>query len=399
MSRLDRCLSVRDFEHEARRILPRCVEGYVCGGTEDGASLAESTRALRDIGFRPRGLRVVDQRSSATRVFGQSYAMPVGFAPTGFSAIVMHECDLALARVAQENDIPFIISGASNVPLERLQEATGNRCWYQAYLPGNLDRIGKLMARLRKAQIPVLVVTIDTCVGANRENLQRLAFTVPFKLSPSLVLDGMLHPRWSLNVFVRTLLGGGVPRFANLYEEIGPPITQDPPNGFRGERDRLSWEHIRWIRENWPGKLVLKGIMHPDDARLAYEVGADGVIVSSHGGRQLDGCMSPLQALPDVVRAVPPDFCVMVDGGFRRGTDVLKAVALGARMVFTGRPQLFGAAVAGMDGIRKVATIFRNEISTDMALLGCGTLADVTPDLLAPLRVDLPVGHPSYTAT
>ncbi|MGY6270100.1 alpha-hydroxy acid oxidase [Achromobacter denitrificans] len=386
MSRLDRCLSVRDFEREARRIMPRCVEGYVCGGTEDGASLDESMRALRDIGFRPRGLRVVDQRSSRVSLFGRDYAMPVGFAPTGFSAIVMHECDLALARAAQDAEIPFIISGASSVPLERLQQATGKRCWYQAYLPGDTGRISRLIARLRQAEIPVLVVTIDTCVGANRENLQRLAFTVPFKMSPGVVLDGMLHPRWSLNVFLRTLCGSGVPRFSNLYEEIGPPITQDPPNGFRGERDKLSWEHIRWIRENWPGKLVLKGVMHADDARQACEAGADGVIVSNHGGRQLDGCISPLQALPEVVAAVPPDFPVMIDGGFRRGSDVLKAIALGARMVFTGRPQLFGAAVGGAAGIRKVAEIFRSEIATNMALLGCRTLADVTPDLVAPIR-------------
>ncbi|MDT4871179.1 (S)-mandelate dehydrogenase [compost metagenome] len=181
-----------------------------------------------------------------------------------------------------------------------------------------------------------------------------------------------------------------MPRFSNLYEEIGPPITQDPPNGFRGERDKLSWEHIRWIRENWPGKLVLKGVMHADDARQACEAGADGVIVSNHGGRQLDGCISPLQALPDVVAAVPPGFPVMVDGGFRRGSDVLKAIALGARMVFTGRPQLFGAAVGGDAGIRKVAEIFRSEISTNMALLGCRTLADVTPDLIAPIRPACP---------
>ncbi|MBO9354854.1 alpha-hydroxy-acid oxidizing protein [Bordetella petrii] len=386
MSRLDRCLSVRDFEREARRIMPRCVEGYVCGGTEDGASLDESTRALRAIGFRPRGLRVVDRRSSRVSLFGRDYAMPVGFAPTGFAAIVMHECDLALARAAQDAEIPFIISGASSVPLERLQQATGKRCWYQAYLPGNLERIAKLLARLRQAEIPVLVVTIDTCVGANRENLQRLAFTVPFKMSPGVVLDGMLHPRWSLNVFARTLCGSGVPRFSNLYEDIGPPITQDPPNGFRGERDKLSWEHIRWIRANWPGQLVLKGVMHADDARLAHEAGVDGIIVSSHGGRQLDGCISPLQALPGVVAALPAGFPVMVDGGFRRGADVLKAVALGARLVFTGRPQLYGAAVGGDAGIRKVAQIFRSEISTDMALLGCNTLADVTPDLVAPIR-------------
>ncbi|MBU4612129.1 alpha-hydroxy-acid oxidizing protein [Achromobacter sp. GG226] len=384
MSRLDRCLSIPDLEREARRILPRCVEGYVCGGTEDGASLAASTAAFGQIGFLPRGLRVVEQRSSQVEVFGQRYALPVGFAPTGFAAIVMEECDLALARAAKDANIPFIISGASSVPLERLQAETGNHCWYQAYLPGDTDRIGRLLARLQAAHIDVLVVTIDTCVGANRENLQRLAFTVPFKLSASVMLDGLLHPRWTFDVFLRTLRGSGVPRFANLYEEIGPPITQDPPNGFRGGRDRLSWEHIRWIRARWPGKLILKGVMHPEDARLAHAAGADGVIVSSHGGRQLDGCVAPLQALPGVVAAVPAGFPVMLDGGVRRGTDALKAIALGARMVFTGRPQLYGAAVGGAHGIRKVVDIFRNEIATDMALLGCATLAEITPDLVVP---------------
>ena len=382
MSRLDRCLSVRDFEREARRIMPRCVEGYVCGGTEDGASLAESVRALGDVGFRPRGLRVVDQRNSKVELYGQTYAMPVGFAPTGFSAIVMHECDLALAQAAQHAEIPFIISGASSVPLERLQQATGKRCWYQAYLPGNTERIGRLLGRLRQAEIPVLVVTIDTCVGANRENLQRLAFTVPFKMSASVVLDGLRHPRWSLNVFMRTLLGSGVPRFSNLYEEIGSPITQDPPNGFRGERDKLSWEHIRWIRENWPGKLVLKGVMHPDDARQACAAGADGVIVSNHGGRQLDGCISPLQALPEIVAAVPPGFPVMVDGGFRRGSDVLKAVALGARMVFLGRPFLYGASVAGQAGVARIIDILGTEIDRNLGLLGCRDLAELGGDFI-----------------
>lgn len=389
--RLERCLSIRDLEREARRILPRCVEGYVCGGTEDGASLEASTAAFGQVGFLPRGLRVVEHRSSQASLFGQDYALPVGFAPTGFSAIVMHECDLALARAAREANLPFIISGASSVPLERLQAETGNRCWYQAYLPGDTDRIGRLLARLRQAEIPVLVVTIDTCVGANRENLQRLAFTVPFRLSPSVVLDGMLHPRWTLDVFLRTLMGSGVPRFANLYEEIGPPITQDPPNGFRGGRDRLSWDHIRWIRAQWPGKLVLKGVMHPEDARLARAAGADGIVVSSHGGRQLDGCVSPLQALPGVVAAVPSDYPVMLDGGIRRGTDVLKAIALGARMTFVGRPPLYGAAVGGAAGIRKVTDIFRTEIATDMALLGCATLADVTPDLVMPLAPACPI--------
>ncbi len=390
MSLLDRCLSVKDFEEQARKIMPRCVEGYVCGGTEEGASLQESVNVMQSLGFRPRGLRKVDERSCEQTLFGQTYAMPLGFAPTGFAAIVMSQCDMALAKVAEAARIPFIISGASSVPLEDLQKATGNRCWYQAYLPGNEERIGKLLDRLKRASIEVLVVTIDTCVAGNRENLQRLDFTVPFKISPSLVLDGMLHPRWSLNVFMRSLLNGGVPRFSNLYEDIGPPITQDPPNGFRGGRDKLSWDHIHWIRKNWPGKLLLKGVMHPEDARLAHDAGVDGIIVSTHGGRQLDACISPLQALPDIVQAVPDTMPVMVDGGFRRGADVLKAIALGATMVFMGRPQLFGAAVAGEKGIRKVVDIFHSELMTNMALLGSKNLSDVTADLITPVQAPIP---------
>ncbi len=385
MGKLKNCLSIADLEREARRRMPACVRGYVCGGTEDGQSLAESLRHFQRLGFVPRGLRDVHRRSAATTLWGQTYAQPLGFAPTGFSAIVMRDCDAALARVAREEQLPFIISGASTVPLERLQQENDNRCWYQAYLPGNMARIRPLLERLQRAEIPVLVITMDTCVGANRENLQRLRFTVPFRFSPQLLLDGLLHPRWTAGVFLRTVLSDGIPRFANLAHEMGPAITQDPPHGFRGERDLLTWDCIREIRQLWPGKLVLKGVMHPDDARLAVAHGADAVIVSTHGGRQLDSCISPLQALPGVRAAVPDDFPVLIDGGFRRGTDVLKAVALGAQMAFCGRPQLFGAAVAGEAGIRHAVSIFQQEILTDMALLGCSSLQELGPDLLREL--------------
>ncbi|MFG5776730.1 alpha-hydroxy acid oxidase [Comamonas sp. J-3] len=370
MPALDQYLSIADLERVARRRMPACVRGYVCGGTEDGASLQESLQAFQRLGFVPRGLRNVEKRSTAASLWGQTYALPMGFAPTGFSAIVMKECDAALAKVARQEQLPFIISGASTVPLERLQQENGQRCWYQAYLPGNMARILPLLQRLEQAQIEVLVITIDTCVGANRENLQRLKFTVPFRPSFKLLVDGLCHPRWSTNVFLKTVLSQGIPRFANLAHEMGPAITADPPNGFRGERDKLDWDCIDQIRAAWKGKLVLKGLMHPDDARLAVAHGADAVVVSTHGGRQLDACISPLQALPEIRSAVPADFPVFIDGGFRRGTDVLKAIALGANLVFTGRPQLYGAAVAGEAGIAHAVHIFRQELMTDMALLG-----------------------------
>lgn len=382
MPALDQYLSIADLESAARRRMPACVRGYVCGGTEDGASLQESLQAFQLLGFVPRSLRNVEKRSTATSLWGQSYALPMGFAPTGFSAIVMKECDAALAKVARQEQLPFIISGASTVPLERLQQENEQRCWYQAYLPGNMARIQPLLQRLERAQIEVLVITIDTCVGANRENLQRLKFTVPFRPSFKLLLDGMCHPRWTANVFLNTMLSQGVPRFANLAHEMGPAITADPPNGFRGERDKLDWDCIAKIRAAWKGKLVLKGLMHPDDARLAVAHGADAVVVSTHGGRQLDACISPLQALPEIRRAVPADFPVFIDGGFRRGSDVLKAMALGANLVFTGRPQLYGAAVAGEAGIAHAVHIFRQELMTDMALLGVSQPQELSADWL-----------------
>lgn len=382
MAGLHNYLSIADLEREARRRMPACVRGYVCGGTEDGASLQESLQAFQRLGFVPRGLRHVEKRSASTALWGQTYSLPMGFAPTGFSAIVMKECDAALARVARNEELPFIISGASTVPLERLQQENDNRCWYQAYLPGNMARIRPLLDRLARAHIPVLVITIDTCVGANRENLQRLKFTVPFRPSAKLLVDGLCHPRWTAGVFLKTVLSQGIPRFANLAHEMGPAITADPPNGFRGERDKLDWDCIDQIRAVWKGKLVLKGVMHPDDARLAVAHGADAVIVSTHGGRQLDACISPLQALADVRSAVPREFPVFIDGGFRRGTDVLKAVALGANLVFTGRPQLYGAAVAGEAGIAHAVHIFRQELMTNLALLGVSSPSQVTTDLL-----------------
>ncbi len=381
MTKLDRLLSVSDFERLARRRLPRCVYGYVRGGTEDEQSLRGNNEAFERVGFVPKGLNVVDDRKLGTSVLGGQYAMPIGLAPTGLAGLVRHECDLDLARAARKAQVPFIISGSSSVPMERLQEeAPGN--WYQAYFPGDRGRMERIIERLEKVGIETLVVTIDTCVAANRENNTRLDFTIPFRMTPRLFVDGVLHPRWSVGVFLKTLRASGVPRFANLYEEIGPPITQEPAHGFRTGRDRLCWDDMAWLRGRWKGRLVLKGVMHPMDAMKAVNVGVDGVIVSNHGGRQLDGTIAPLQALPGIVEAVPVSFPVMIDGGFRRGTDVLKALALGACMVFMGRATLYGAAVAGERGVCRVLSILASELDRDMALLGCGRIEEIDRSLL-----------------
>lgn len=386
-------LSVEDFQRAAQRRLPRAVYEYVSGGTEDGQSLHNNRQAFQDLDMRPRGLTGVANRDQKVSLWGTDYTSPLGVAPMGFTAICHRQCDMELARAARKRKLPYVISGASCVALEDIQADQGG-AWYQGYFPGDTERLQRILGRLKNADIDVLVVTSDTPVAANRENNQRNGFTVPFRPSWPLLLDGLRHPRWSVDVFCRTLLKDGIPRFMNLYEEAGPKITAEPQHGFRGGRDLLTWEHMRWLRDHWDGKLVVKGILHPEDARLAVKNGMDGIIVSNHGGRQLDGALAPLAALPAIRAAVPPEFIVMLDSGVRRGTDVLKAVALGANMVFVGRPALYGAAVAGEQGAGQVLDILHAEIDRNLALLGCAKLSELNADYLDP--VTLSRLHPSH---
>jgi len=267
--------------------------------------------------------------------------------------------------------------------MEELRRAAPD-FWYQGYLPGDREVLRPLIQRLADNGVEVLVVTIDTPVAGNRENNQRNGFAIPFDFSMGLLWDGLCHPRWSLDVLIRTLVSDRrIPRFCNVVADPrGFRITEEPKGGLRQGRDRLDWSHLAWLREHWRGRIVLKGVAHPADAGRAEQEGLDAVIVSNHGGRQLDGAQAALAALPDVVAAVSSAFPVMVDGGFRRGTDILKAVALGARMVFLGRPMLYGAAVAGQAGVARVIDILAVEIDRNLALLGCPDVRDLGGDFI-----------------
>lgn len=381
---LARFLSVADFEREAARRLPRLVHAFVAGGVEDEVTLRANRAAFERLMLRPRGFAGVSDIRQEVELWGRCYASPIGIAPMGVTAICRRDCDLELARAARAAGIPFILSGVSTYPLEELErQAPGT--WYQGYLPGDTDRLGRILGRLERAGIDVLVVTCDTPVAGNRENNIRNGFAIPFRPSLRLALDGLAHPRWLVEVLARTLVTSGVPRFANLYEEMGPAITSEPKQGFRGGRDLFTWEHMSWIRERWPGRLAVKGVLHPADAREAAARGMDAIIVSNHGGRQLDGALPSILALGDVVKAVPDGFPVMIDSGFRRGSDVLKAVALGARLVFMGRPFLYGAAIGGEAGALRVYDIVKAEIARNLALLGVPDLRSLDESALAPL--------------
>ncbi|MEZ5742030.1 MAG: alpha-hydroxy acid oxidase [Burkholderiaceae bacterium] len=379
-----RVLSLHDFEPAAQRHLPRFLFGYVSGAVEEGLSHQANRQAFAAVGFVPRALRDVGRRSQARELFGQTYAHPFGICPMGFSAVAANDGDVVLTRTAAEIGMPAICSGSSLTPLERIA-GEGRGRWFQAYLPGDDAHIVPLVERVAAAGFETLVLTVDVPVSANRENNIRNGFDAPFRPGLSLAWQCALRPRWFAGTWLDTLRRRGMPHFENMAVTRGPPIVPRARVRPWGGRDRVTWAHVGLIRRHWPGRFVLKGILSPDDAAIAAAEGVDGLIVSNHGGRQLDGAVSPLGQLA-AIRERALDMTLMLDSGVRRGTDVLKALAMGAQFVFIGRPFLFAAAIAGPAGVRHAAQLLGAEIDRDMAMLGIDRLAQLTPELLGPLR-------------
>lgn len=372
--RLRRILCLDDFEEAARRHLPAPVFAYVSGGVERNQTLRANAQAFERLEFVTRVLVDTSKRSTQTQLLGRDWSAPFGIAPMGISALSAYRGDLVLARAAAQENVPMIMSGSSLIRLEEIEQANP-QAWFQAYLPGAEDEIVALIERVKAAGYGTLVLTLDASIAANRENNIRAGFSTPLRPSVRLAWQGLTHPRWLFGTFLQTLLRHGMPHFENNHARRGAPILSANVLRDFSDRGHLGWRHIRMIRAMWPGRLVLKGILDERDAQLALNHGADGLIVSNHGGRQLDGTVSPLRVLPAIVKA-SPSVPVMIDSGFRRGTDVLKALALGAAFVFIGRPFNYAAAVAGEVGVRKGITLLRDEVSRNMAMLGVSHIAD-----------------------
>ncbi len=370
--RLERLLCLDDFEMEAQRFLPKAIFGYVSGATETNASFRDNRDAFAELGFVPRVLRDVSKVSTEVTLWDDTYASPFGIAPMGISAISAYRGDSVLAQAALSRNVPMIMSGSSLTRMEDIA-SIGSNVWFQAYLPGREDQIAGLIERVRAAGYEKLVLTVDTPVAANRENNVRAGFSTPLRPTFKLMLDGALHPGWTIGTFLRTLYHHGVPHFENNYATRGAPIISRNVLRDFSDRGHLSWEHLKLVRKLWAGKLIVKGIMASDDATLAVDHGVDGIIVSNHGGRQLDGTLAPLRVLPEIVDACPA-IPVMMDSGIRRGTDVLKALALGARFVFVGRPFGYAAAIGGEKGVHHALDLLGAEVRRNTAMLG---MADV----------------------
>jgi (S)-mandelate dehydrogenase len=332
------------------------------------------------ITFLPRTLVDVGRRDLSVELFGTRFDAPLVIAPTALNSMLRHGADYALARAAAAAGIPFTLGTLGTARIEDLAEQAGGTIWFQMYNMRDRGFWKRLVERADRAGCQALVITSDVPVYGNREWDTR-NYVATAQLSLRSKLEVLTHPRWLLDV----LLLHGQPRFENLTE-ILPKGDTRAINGAKYVTQQLdptlNWNDVRMLRDLWPRALLVKGIMTIDDARRAADVGADGVVLSNHGGRQLDGAVSPMEILPDVVAAVGDRLTVLIDSGFRRGTDVAKAVALGARAVMIGRSTLYGVAAGGEAGASHALKILRNELDRAVALLGCTSVAELGPHLL-----------------
>src|SRR5690349_19330456 len=375
---LGKLLCLEDFEEPARRYLPRPNFGYISGGVETNSSLDANRAAFAEYQFLPRVLVSTRARHQKTTLFGHTYDLPFGFPPMGGTSLAAYMGDSVLAKVAAELNTVMIQSGASLTPMERVRDV-GPTAWFQAYLPGEPDIIRPLVERVQRAGFEVLVLTVDVQVAANRENNVRSGYSSPLKPTPRLAWDCLLRPRWLFGTFGRTILKHGMPHLENMgFPRI--PILGNIERP-RMNRDGLNWEHVELMRKMWKGKLVLKGVLSAQDVRSARASGVDGIMVSNHGGRQLDYTVSPLRMLP-AAASEAGGMTIMLDSGIRRGTDVLKALALGAKFVWVGRPFNFAASIAGESGVRHAYALLQSEMKRDMQLLGVTDLVQLSPDYL-----------------
>ena len=373
--------NIFDLRDMAMSRTPRGVFEFVDRGTEDEVGLRNNREAFERIKLKPRTLVDVSKRNQEIEFFGHKHKMPIGIAPTGTAGLLWYQGEIALARAAAAAGIPFTLATGSQTSMEKVAEAVpGARLWFQLYMWPDRSLSHQLVERAKNAGYEALVVTVDGAAAGNREYNMRNGFTMPFQYTRRNIWDVLKHPRWMFGVLARYIMTTGMPRYENYPSAIKSKITGLPMGRASLRTDSLSWDDLRQLRQMWPRKLIVKGILHPQDAVLAADCGADAVVVSNHGGRNLDVTMAPIEVLPDILQALGGRIPVIVDSGFRRGSDVVKALALGADMVYVGRSTLYGVGAGGEAGATRAINIFREEIDRVMALIGCPDIAGLNSD-------------------
>jgi (S)-mandelate dehydrogenase len=374
--------NISELRELARKRLPKGVFEFIDRGAEDEVALKNNRAAFERLTLVPRVLNDVSVIDQKIELFGRSLPTPMVIGPTGAAALLWYHGDLELARAAAATGIPFTIASATTLPIESILEV-GGRQWFQLYPYENRALSNALVQKAYDLGCEALVVTADTATPPNREYVVHNGFAIPLRLSRKNVVDVLTHPRWLRSVFLRYLFTGGLPRYANLPQELQAKVTENPRFGAGFKCDNLDWNEIRSLRKSWRGIFMIKGIVSPQDAVLAVREGVDAIVVSNHGGRNLDGVIATMDALPAVLDAVEGRVPVLLDSGIRRGSDIVKALALGAKAVLLGRAPLYGLAIAGQAGVQRSLDLLREETGRVMAFCGCRTIAEIARELVS----------------
>ena len=375
-------LNNHDLRLMAQKRLPKWLFEFVDRGTEDEVALRNNRAAFERIKLKTQVLIDVSKRNQEITLFGKQHGMPLGIAPTGPAGMLYYKGELELARAAKAANIPFTLATGSQTSMEEVAKVVGGTLWFQLYMWSDVRMSHILVERAKNAGFEALVVTLDGPVGTNREYNVRNGYTVPFRYTSKNTAAVLARPGWLINVIMRYWMAGGMPTRANYPEGMAEKFTHVSTAERKTKNDSLSWDDLSILRDMWPGKLLVKGILTPLDAERAIKRGVDGIIVSNHGGRNFDSSMAPIEALAPIVDAVGSRTTIIVDSGFRRGSDVVKALAIGAKMVMVGRTTLWGTTVGGEEGAARAINFYREEISRTLAYLGCRNISELSRDCL-----------------
>jgi len=379
---MDHVYSIADFREIAKRKLPKGLFEFIDRGNDDEIAMQENIEALARIKLVSRVLTDVSKRNLSIKLLGKQQALPFAIGPTGSAGLTWFEGEIALAKAAAKLGIPFTLATGSMTAMERVVSEAGGTLWFQLYLWPDRSLSHQLVRRASVAGYDALVFTVDTPVAPGREYNLRNGFVIPFQFTRHNVIDVLKHPGWLLGVIGKYLSHSGLPKYANFPEHMQTKITALPMGRSMATNESMSWEDLKELRKIWPRKLIVKGIQHPEDAKLAIQYGADAIVVSNHGGRVLDSSPATIDILPKIVERVNQQATVLIDGGFRRGSDIIKALALGADAVLLGRAPLYGTASAGQVGAEHVLGLYKNEIDRVLGLIGCQDVNDLDSSYL-----------------
>jgi isopentenyl diphosphate isomerase/L-lactate dehydrogenase-like FMN-dependent dehydrogenase len=354
---------------------------FVDRSTEDEIALRNNRAAFEKIRLRHRALVDVSGRSTKTTLFGKEISAPMAIAPTGAAGLCWYEGELELAKAAAKMKIPFTLATGAMTSMEKIAREANFRLWFQLYVWKQRDLSYQLIERAKNNGFEALIVTTDTIVPPNREYNAKNGLDLPFTPTLRFTRDILQRPGWFTNVLLKYLTTIGMPRNENYPEPYRRKIGDDPYRHEVMRQDSLNWDDIKIFRDMWPGILMLKGINRPDDALKAVSAGVDGIVVSNHGGRNMDSAAATIEMLPEIAEAVGDKITVLLDSGIRRGSDIVKAMALGAKCVLTGRATLYGTAVGGEAGASKAINIIRTEMDKTMAYTGCNRVDEITTDI------------------